>query len=225
VGLPSIPAADKRLVQIVDAALADATKRSGHWLVCRPGCTQCCIGVFAISPLDALRLQHGLKELETRDRERAARIHTRAQESVSRLAPDFPGDPLSGILHENAEEQFADFANDEPCPALDPVTGTCDLYESRPITCRAFGPPIRSEGGLGVCELCFQGATKEEIAACEMQVDPDDLESEILKQLESTDVPKGDTIVAFALTSPTTPALSPPLAHPDTAPLRKSKAR
>ena len=224
-GVPRLPAADKRLVQIIDAALADAAQRSGHWLVCRPGCTQCCIGVFAISPLDALRLQYGLKELETRDPERAVRVRTRAQESVSRLTPDFPGDPKSGILDENAEEQFEAFANDEPCPALDPDTGMCDLYTSRPITCRAFGPPILSEGGLGVCELCFQGATQAEISACEMQVDPDDLESEILKELENTDAPKGDTIVAFALISPTSPAPSPPPAHRDTAPLRKSKAR
>ena len=224
-GLPRLPAADKRLVQIIDAALADATQRSGHWLVCRPGCTQCCIGVFAISPLDALRLQVGLKELETCDPERAVRVRTRAQESVSRLTPDFPGDPKSGILDENAEEQFEAFANDEPCPALDPDTGMCDLYTSRPITCRAFGPPILSEGGLGVCELCFQGATQAEISACEMQVDPDDLESEILKELENTDAPKGDTIVAFALISPTSPAPSPPPAHRDTGPLRKSKAR
>jgi len=224
-GLPRLPAADKRLVQIIDAALADATQRSGHWLVCRPGCTQCCIGVFAISPLDALRLQVGVKELETCDPERAVRVRTRAQESVSRLTPDFPGDPKSGILDENAEEQFEAFANDEPCPALDPDTGMCDLYTSRPITCRAFGPPILSEGGLGVCELCFQGATQAEISACRMQVDPDDLESEILKELENTDAPKGDTIVAFALISPTSPAPSPPPAHRDTGPLRKSKAR
>jgi Fe-S-cluster containining protein len=225
VDLPRLPSADKRLVQIVDAALADATQRSGHWLVCRPGCTQCCIGVFAISPLDALRLQHGLEELETRDPERAARVRTRAQASVSRLTPDFPGDSNSGLLDENAEDRFADFANDEPCPALDPANGTCDLYACRPITCRAFGPPIRSEGGLGVCELCFQGAKEEEIAACEMQVDPDDLESEIIKELEKADVPRGDTIVAFALTATTSPALSPPHVLPDTAPLRKSKAR
>jgi Fe-S-cluster containining protein len=199
VSLPSLPPGDQRLVQIVDAALADSTGRSGHWLVCRPGCMQCCIGVFAISPLDALRLQHGLSALESSDPDRAARVRTRARDSASRLSPGFPGDPASGMLDENAEERFADFANDEPCPALDPVTGTCDLYASRPITCRAFGPPIRSEGGLGVCELNFQGATKEEVAACEMQVDPDDLESVLLQEMENAHGPTGDTIVAFAL--------------------------
>ena len=69
------PATDGKLIQIVDAALADAARRSGDWLVCRPGCTQCCIGVFAINQLDVLRLQDGLRELRvarSRSRTRGA---------------------------------------------------------------------------------------------------------------------------------------------------------
>src|SRR5258708_2886343 len=62
-----LPAADGALIQIVDAALADAARRSGEWLVCRPGCTQCCVGVFAINQLDAVRLRQGLAELEQTD--------------------------------------------------------------------------------------------------------------------------------------------------------------
>ena len=198
-GFLSLPAGDSRLIQIVDAALADATRRSGSWLVCRPGCTQCCIGVFAISQLDALRLQHGLAELESTNPERAARVRARANESIERLIPDYPGDPKTGVLDRDSDERFDNFANDEPCPALDPTTGMCDLYASRPITCRAFGPPVRSEGGLGVCELCFHGATEQEIAACEMEVDPDDLESRLLLEIEQRNNLTGDTIVAFAL--------------------------
>ena len=60
----SIKAKDQTLIQIVDSALAEATRRSGRWLVCRPGCTQCCIGAFPINQLDALRLRRGLAELE-----------------------------------------------------------------------------------------------------------------------------------------------------------------
>jgi Fe-S-cluster containining protein len=198
-GLVTLPAGDRQLIQIVDAALADASRRSGSWLVCRPGCTQCCIGVFAISQLDALRLQNGLAELASTDPKRAARVRARARESVIRLAPEYPGNPKTGTLDPNSEERFANFANAEPCPALDPTTGTCDLYASRPITCRAFGPPVRSQDGLGVCELCFQGATEEEIAACEMEVDPDDFESELLQGITDSSGLTGDTIVAYAL--------------------------
>jgi Fe-S-cluster containining protein len=192
---------DQALIQIVDSALAEATRRSGGWLVCRPGCTQCCIGVFPINQLDALRLRRGLADLEERAPERADRVRERARGAVARLSPDFPGDPVSGLLDEGQEtsQHFADFANEEPCPALDPETGNCELYESRPMTCRVFGPPVRSEDGLGVCELCYQGASDEEIAACEMKPDPDDLESALVKRLEDNSGVKGNTIIAFCL--------------------------
>ena len=197
---PHLPKGDQKLVQILDAALADAARRAGGWLVCRPGCTQCCMGVFAISQLDAARLQHGLAELSRGDPERAKAVHDRARAAVVRLSPAFPGAPRTGILpSDDAERLLEDLDDDEPCPALDPATGTCDLYSSRPTTCRAFGPPVRSEEGLGVCDLCFRGATYDEIRACEMEVDPDDLESDLVKEIEAHGGPSGKTIVAFAL--------------------------
>jgi Fe-S-cluster containining protein len=197
-----LPSSDEQLVQIVDAAFADAARRSGEWLLCRPGCKQCCHGVFAIHQLDVVRLQNGMRELEERDPERAGRVKERAHEAVVKFAKEFPGDPRTGILDEGdeAELKFEEFANDEPCPVLDPTTGTCDLYAARPMTCRVFGPPVRSEGGLGVCELCYHGATTEEIAACEMVPDPDDLESRVLQDVESSTGQSGRTIVAYAIT-------------------------
>jgi len=195
------PPADHKLVQILDSALVDAAKRAGPWLVCRPGCTQCCIGVFPINQLDVARLREGLSELSASDPARAVRIRERARQSLDRIAPGFPGNRKTGILTESprAHRQFEDFANDEPCPALDPETGTCDLYAHRPMTCRTFGPPVRSDHGLGVCELCFQGATHAEIAACEMPVDPDRLEPKLLAEIKRTSGQSGRTIVAFAL--------------------------
>jgi Fe-S-cluster containining protein len=196
------PAAkDRALIQIVDSALAETARRSGEWLVCRPGCTQCCIGAFPINQLDVLRLQRGLADLQRRSPERANHVRERARGAVARLSPDFPGDAVTGILDEGdaAAERFADFANDEPCPALDPETGNCELYESRPMTCRVFGPPVLSQAGLGVCELCYHGASPAEIAACEMKPDPDDLESVLVKEVESSTGVRGDTIIAFCL--------------------------
>jgi Fe-S-cluster containining protein len=200
---PFPSAKDQKLVQIVDTALADETRRSGEWLVCREGCTQCCIGAFAINQLDAWRLRRGLDNLARLDPERAEGVRQRARDAVQRLSPTFPGDPSSGVLHESdeAEQQFDEFANDEPCPVLDPKTGRCELYESRPMTCRVFGPPVRSEDGLGVCELCFQGASDAEIATCEMKSDPSDLESKLLQELETKTGARGNTIIAFCLAS------------------------
>jgi Fe-S-cluster containining protein len=194
-------AKDRALIQIVDTALAEAARRSGEWLVCRPGCTQCCVGAFPINQLDAQRLRRGLDDLQTREPRRADAVRERARDAVARLSPDFPGDPVSGLLDDGdeAERRFADFANDEPCPALDPETGNCELYESRPMTCRVFGPPVLSEEGLGVCELCYHGASDDEIAACEMKPDPDDLESTLVKRVEDSTGLRGNTIIAFCL--------------------------
>jgi Fe-S-cluster containining protein len=157
--------------------------------------------VFAINQLDAARLQQGLAELAKSDPNRAQAVRQRARDAVARLSPDFPGDPTTGLLGRTREQRlrFESFANQEPCPALDPDEGTCDLYESRPMTCRVFGPPVRTDGGLGVCELCYQGISEEEIAACEMIPDPDGLESKLVKKVEQNTGKRGDTIVAFAL--------------------------
>jgi len=202
-----LPPRDAELVQIVDSALSDAARKAGAWLVCRLGCTQCCIGPFAITPLDAARLGAGLADLESRDPKRAARVRRRAQDSVERLSRHFT---LEQLLTDDAAGE------DEPCPALDLQTGGCDLYAARPLTCRTFGPPVRFAGeALAVCELCFEGATDTQIAGCEVEVDPDNLEGALLAE-----TPGADTIVAFALAAspessfPTESATTPPH-HPD----------
>jgi Fe-S-cluster containining protein len=192
------------LIQIVDAALADATLRSGPHLVCRPGCTQCCIGVFPIAHEDAARLRAGLELLEQTDPQKAARIDTRVKESLTRLDPWFPGDVSTGILSEDDDQTilFEEFANDEPCPVLDPATGTCDLYENRPILCRTFGPPMRTEeGNLATCELCFTHATTEEIAACELDPAIPALEEASNQAFNAAHNLHGETLIAYALRS------------------------
>jgi len=125
-------------------------------------------------------------------------VEHRAQMWIVEHEAGFPGDIHTGILGDSQldQEKFENFANEAPCPALDPETGRCDVYEFRPMTCRVFGPPVRmGEGGaLAHCELCFKGASTEEVAACEMTV-PFDIEAELLEEIPS----KGSTVVAFAL--------------------------
>lgn len=200
--MPSLlPHLDKQLVQIVDAALASAERRSGEWLICKPGCTPCCIGVFAIDQLDAFRLREGLAELDAADPQRAARVRQRAVESMARIGPEFPGNLQTGVLGDDDEAaaRFEEFANFEPCPALDPHRGTCDLYQSRLMTCRVFGPPVRSDGGLGVCELCYHGASTGEIESCEMNLEEANaLQAALVAELGKSGN-TGRTIVAFAL--------------------------
>src|SRR5271167_4856899 len=97
------PTGPNPLIQIVDAAVADAYRRGGLHLVCRPGCSQCCIGVFPIAQQDAARLRDGLGVLAQTDPERAARVRERVAASLVRLDPWFPGDAATGVLAEDYE--------------------------------------------------------------------------------------------------------------------------
>lgn len=197
------------LVQIVTSALASSVQRSGPHLVCKPGCYQCCIGVFPISHEDAARLRAGLSLLEQTDPEKSTRIKQRVAATLTRLDPWFPGDLTTGILNEDYEAAilFEEFANDEPCPVLDPATGTCDLYESRPILCRTFGPPMRTPGddgetNLATCELCYIHATTEEIAACELDPTIPSLEAASNEAFNAAHNLHGETLIAYALRTP-----------------------
>jgi Fe-S-cluster containining protein len=190
------------LVQIVDIAVADAYHRGGHHLVCKPGCSQCCIGVFPIANQDAHRLCEGLAALDQTYPAKAARIRNRVADSLTRLDPWFPGDRTTGILHEDYEAAilFEEFANDEPCPVLDLEHGTCDLYEHRPILCRTFGPPMRTaENNLATCELCFIHATTEEIAGCELDPTIPAQEEASNQVFNAAHNLHGQTLIAYAL--------------------------
>lgn len=216
-----LPLRDADLVQIVDASLADASRRArtgdgASWLACKPGCTPCCHGVFRISMLDGERLRAALRNLKLLDSRRAEAIQTRAQEQVDRLASNFPGDLSSGVLssgilasgalettglagedtqHGQRWEHFADLPEaDAPCPVLDPETGRCELYAGRPLTCRIFGPPVQNEDGIGVCELCYVGADEATVLAGEMVLNHREFEEEL-----NAAMPSGETVIAWAL--------------------------
>src|SRR5580704_4597939 len=199
--LMPLPARDTELVQIMDASLAEAARCAGSFLVCRIGCTQCCHGAFAINALDAARLRAGMTELRAANLALAAEIERRAHAWLAEHRARFPGNRKTGVIGSSPEDQayFQEFAEGAACPALDPATGRCDVYAWRPMTCRVFGPPVRSVNengneGLGHCELCFIEATPEHVTASEMPV-PHELEAELLKEIET----QNETVVAFAL--------------------------
>jgi Fe-S-cluster containining protein len=195
--LIQIQAGDRQLLAGIAGVMAEAERRSGDWVVCRPGCTQCCFGPFAITRLDALRLREGLAALHNTDPARAERVRTRAAAYVAAIASDYPGDPATGELRD--EERLPESMDHVACPALDPDSGCCDLYAARPITCRTFGAATRvSEEALAACELCYTGATDEEMERCAVTVDPEGLEGELLSALDAEGV-SGRTIVAYAL--------------------------
>ena len=195
--LIQIQTGDRQLLAGIADVMAEGERHSGDWIVCRPGCTQCCFGPFAITQLDALRLRGGLAALYAADPARAERVRTRSAAYVTAIASDYPGDLATGELRD--EESLPTSMDHVACPALDPDSGLCDLYSARPITCRTFGAATWvSEEALAACELCYTGATDEEMERCAVTVDPEGLEGELLATLEAEGV-RGRTIVAYAL--------------------------
>lgn len=192
---------DRRLLALVDAAVGEAAAASGAHLACRAGCTPCCYGPFPITQLDAWRLREGLRALEYTNPTRALAIRARASEDVATQRDAFPGDQ-DGTFHgdEAAEESFCARYHDVPCPALDPDTGTCDLYAWRPIACRTFGPPMRTKDeDVPPCGLCFTEATPQEVDAARRRLDVEADEAELTTQLEEDSGRFGYTTVACVL--------------------------
>jgi Fe-S-cluster containining protein len=166
-----IEAGDRRLLEGIAGAMEEAARRGG--VACRRGCCECCRGPFEITMLDALRLEAGLRELARTDGWRAQRVKARAEACLAGEAG----------------------SEDRMCPALDPETGECDLYEARPVTCRVFGPATRTvEGGVAACELCYQGWDDAAVAAGAVEVDAEGQERALLEELERLGWQGGATV-------------------------------
>ena len=172
------PKADTKLIQIVDAALAEAARKSGDWPRAGPGCDAMLRG--RVRDQSTGRGAFTARDVGSgEERSRKSGGDPAARTGIDKPpGKRFSRQVKTGILDDSddAQARFEYFGNDEVCPVLDPATGLCELYDARPMTCRVFGPPVRSgsdgENGLGVCELCYHGATDEQIEACEMKPDP-----------------------------------------------------
>ena len=90
---------DRDLIQIVDAAMAEAVRIGGPWIACKPGCTPCCIDPFPITMLDSARLRSGLDQLESVEPDRAAAVRKRAQEYVALSVSDEIHNRFTGRRH------------------------------------------------------------------------------------------------------------------------------
>ena len=189
---------DRALLADVHRSLSQAETSLQGRLDYGRGCPRCCYGPFPINVLDARRLRQGLTALSAREPEQARAIVQRARRSAVRLGSTFPG--TAGILgaDDGAVEAFFKHFAAEPCPVLDQASGRCELYESRPLACRTFGPPVRiGDQDLPPCERCFTGSLEDERRAI-VDIDPEQREDAILDRLEA-DGAHGETVIAFAL--------------------------
>ena len=143
------------LLTTLDTWFARGVTAAGPGVVpCREGCTACCHGPFDISPADAQLVRTAVDALPDKV---AAGIRTRAAAQRARYAALIPGwgAPWEvAALSDEAFDSLAEKLAHEPCPALDPVRGSCLIHASRPATCRLTGLGIRSLEGDVIENVC-----------------------------------------------------------------------
>jgi Fe-S-cluster containining protein len=139
--MASVVARYRDLLGTVDAWFGRLTRRFPSKIACRKGCTDCCLGPFDVTPLDAALLREGLAGLAEARREA---IRARARDAMDRIAavePRLAGrNDLAGLA-ESEVDAVIDAVGPVPCPLLDP-DGACSLYAHRPLVCRLNGIPV-----------------------------------------------------------------------------------
>ena len=147
----------KGILDRADAFFAKVAGSQPAQLQCGRGCSLCCYGLFEIGAGDVAVLAEGLASLHPMRRKKIVR---RALEIV---------DANAGL---EPREAFFEKTANVACPNLD-ETGSCMMYEHRPIVCRTFGLPIRDGAEYigDICELNFKTAAQadKERAAWDLQ--------------------------------------------------------
>ncbi|MBU2490868.1 MAG: YkgJ family cysteine cluster protein [Proteobacteria bacterium] len=116
---------------------------------CHAGCADCCHALFDLSLVEALYLNRKFNEKFSgaqRDR-----IIERAN-AADRKAHVVKRDAANAVARgKDMEEVFAKVSWERVrCPLLSD-DDRCEMYESRPITCRIYGIPTSTEGKSHIC--------------------------------------------------------------------------
>jgi len=150
---PQTPSHLRTLARKTDDWFRRASAALLSQIPCRAGCSHCCIGLFAITQLDAHLLQQGIRHLPIEQRQR---IEGRAAQQVTILETAYPRlkpSPSIGGWSDEEIDQAVTAFDDAPCPALG-NDGLCSLYDYRPLTCRSMGIPARQDAMVnGACAV------------------------------------------------------------------------
>jgi len=134
------------VVEMAENAFEKVRASHSDCIKCKIHCADCCHALFDLTLIEAIYINHKVKERFDGDKksrlEEKANIADRAVFKLKKKAyKEFEGGKSEDeILKDMATKRLR-------CPLLN-EEDKCDLYESRPITCRLYGIPL-SIGGAG----------------------------------------------------------------------------
>lgn len=191
--------------RVADRSWSEAAARTAPGeLACRSGCFGCCVGLFEISLPEAALVKAGVAALPSAVRDDVIR---RARRIVEESAAAFPGDARTGILDpertEEADDAYFEVIADRACPMLDLPSGSCRIYDHRPVTCRTYGFAWSRDGAVihPPCGLNLPGAPAERQLATSIDVGRLDEANDVAVELAAAlDLePADETTVAHAV--------------------------
>lgn len=135
------------LVKQSDELFSSLKQTHAGLVRCRPGCDDCCRVFFQLSLIEAFAVSGMFRRSLTPDER--ARVLLRAEKAE----PLFREAVLLFGASQNVDEAAEAAARVKiPCPMNE--TGTCLLYDHRPITCRLYGVPQKTASKIVSCPLC-----------------------------------------------------------------------
>lgn len=129
----------RQLVEQVDAAFDKIQTAYDDCVSCKVGCADCCHALFDLSLVEALHIKNEFDaKLSNDQRSKIIERANEADRQVYRLKRQAHKDQQAG----KSENEILDWmaAQRVRCPLLN-EKDQCELYESRPITCRLYGVP------------------------------------------------------------------------------------
>lgn len=153
---PAILSRYHALLARVDAWFHRVAGRFPAKVTCHRGCSDCCWGLFDVTPLDAALLREGLARLPAGEREDIRERARAVNAQVAAVEPRLEGRRTLAGLTDAEVDAVIDALGPVRCPVLAP-DGSCRLYDHRPMVCRLNGVPIVDTRGRVIQrEGCFK---------------------------------------------------------------------
>jgi Fe-S-cluster containining protein len=141
----------RHLVEQVDVAFDKIQTAFDDCVNCKVGCADCCYALFDLSLVEALYIKTEFdKKLSDEQRSKIIERANDADRKVYRLKRRAHKEQQAG----KPEREIFDWMSAQRvrCPLLN-EKNQCELYESRPITCRLYGVPTVIGGKAHTCGL------------------------------------------------------------------------